>query len=474
MSWHGFTGILTQRGSLRGIARWLFLATIIVAPFLYGGTTAWSIEVVLGTLGIVLVLWLTSFALEGRWPRFPWLLLLGAGMVLAQGWWMVINAHSIYDASFAIFTPVRALVPALRGSTDYVLSLSWMLRATVLIGVIFLVTDLSRNPIWLLRLWYALAISGGCIALLGLVQKASRAEMIFWGPDDPYLPKTFFAAYLYHGNAGAALNLVLPAIAGLVCWLFLRGRNYFARAMLIAILVIVLLAIAANTSRMAQAVAGLLVIALAFLVARPVLRDSFRLETSKLLGAGLIVFLAAFAVAQTSHLNEPLVRWQQLAKQLPADQRWTANRAALRGLGDAGVFGLGPGVFRAVFPHYQEPLRGELHGRWRFLHDDYLQTVLEWGWLGTLTLGVLFFGGIGFGVRNWLKAKNWSTRQRIMLLCSLLALGGVAIHATVDFPLQILSLQLLVATYLGVCWGSGRWERSEVGGRRSEVGTDSQ
>jgi hypothetical protein len=70
------------------------------------------------------------------------------------------------------------------------------------------------------------------------------------------------------------------------------------------------------------------------------------------------------------------------------------------------------------------------------------------------------FGGIAVAIRNLrsLGAAKWSSRYRSFLSLAVLALVALTLHALVDFPLQIASLQLYVATYLGVCWGSSLWD----------------
>jgi hypothetical protein len=77
----------------------------------------------------------------------------------------------------------------------------------------------------------------------------------------------------------------------------------------------------------------------------------------------------------------------------------------------------------------------------------------------------LFFGGIAVGIRSYKRyaAADWAPRRRVLQPFVIIALIGVALHATVDFPLQIASIQLYVATYLGLCWGSNSWnQRSDL------------
>jgi hypothetical protein len=89
---------------------------------------------------------------------------------------------------------------------------------------------------------------------------------------------------------------------------------------------------------------------------------------------------------------------------------------------------------------------------------------MEWGWLGTTLWALLFFGGIAVGIRSYKQyAPDWPPRRRLLQPFVIIALMGVALHAMADFPLQIASIQLYVATYLGLCWGSISWnQRSDM------------
>jgi O-antigen ligase len=314
-------------------------------------------------------------------------------------------------------------------------------------------------------------LAGGSIALLGLLQKATGAEMIFWRSVPEWERVPFFATYYYHANAGAYLNLIVPPALGLAARSLMRPRVPIAKAVSLILALLTIAAVAANTSRMAELIGLILIVSLLVSFIRSALRRYGKIDYKNLLlGSGVVVF-TLFAIARVSHLDQPLKRWNELSAQLPADARWLASRAALRALGDASWFGFGPGTFRVIFPYYTSGLGRGIEGTWRFLHEDYLQTVLEWGRLGSVLWGLLFFGGIFVAIKNLRtpgRALEWLPRHRRLLPMIVLALLGIALHALVDFPLQIASLQFYVAVYLGICWGSSRWERKGGEGKREE------
>jgi hypothetical protein len=435
---------------------------LVYAPWAYGATTSESIQMTNWVLLAALVLWAIELLISRRRPRLPGLLFLLTAALICVGGWMVFNAKSVYDSDFSVFVPLHNFASPVAGSIDYAISAAWMIRGTLLLGVILFVADFSQSDRWLLRLWYVISLVGGSIAFLGLLQKATGARMIFWQPpplDEQLRVTTFFSTYYYHGNAGAFLNLVWPLSAGLVIRGFASGSHPWMRAIWTSVFLITIAAVLANTSRMAQLVALLLLVAICVQFG-PLLLRKFSGGKSVALAGALAIGLALIAFAQASHFEQALNRWQLQSEHVPDDARWQASRVAVRALTNAGLFGFGPGTFRVVFPTYNRSGNDQVPGRWRFLHQDYLQTLLEWGWIGGILWALLCFGGITVGIRSYKEQarREWTPRRRVLQPLVIIALMGVALHALVDFPVQIESIQLYVATYLGLCWGSMLWK----------------
>jgi hypothetical protein len=453
---------------------WIFFAALVYAPWAYGATTSAGIQTTNWILLATLVLWIIDLLISRRRPRCPRLLTLLTGALICVGGWMAFNATSMYDSEFSLFVSLRNFASHFAGSVDFAISAAWMFRGVLLLGTMLFVSDLSQSRRWLLRLWYVIGLVGGSIAFLGLLQKATGAQMIFWQPPPPpeFGVTTFFATYFYHGNAGAFLNLVWPLSAGLVIRGFTSRSHPGMRALWIVVFILTIAGVLANTSRMAQLVALVLLVVIGLYFGPVLLRELSGAQKSVAIAGALAMVLALIALAQATHLEQPLNRWQSVGKGVPDDARWQASRMALRALPDAGLFGFGPGTFRVVFPVYNVGSGNPVPGTWRFLHEDYLQTVLEWGWLGSSLWALLFFGGIAVAIRNYktYARREWTPRRRMLQPLAIVALLGVALHALVDFPFQIESIQLYVATYLGICWGSSLWyQTSEVSRHSSQV-----
>jgi O-antigen ligase/polysaccharide polymerase Wzy-like membrane protein len=447
--------------SFRYPSRWIFFAALVYAPWAYGGTTPASIRIINWLLLASFILWIVELRVNRRWPKSPRLPLFLACALIAIGAWMAVNAKSIYDSGFYVFVPLRNFAPNLAGSVDPAISAAWIMRGALLLFAILFVADLSQSNRWLLRLCYTIGLVGGSIAFLGLLQKATGARMIFWQTAPVWGATTFFATYYYHANAGAFLNLVWPLAAGLAIRAFTAQCHPANRAVWLSVFVLTVAGVLANTSRVAQLIALLLLITICLRFGPSLLRKFWRTEKGIALAGTIAILLTLIALAQATHIEQPLNRWQLLSERIPNDARWQAARVAVGALSDAGLLGFGPGTFRVVFPSYNGVSTQRVPGTWRFLHQDYLQTALEWGWFGSTLWALLFFGGIAVGIRSYKQyaAQNWTPRRRLLQPFVIIALIGVGLHAMVDFPLQIASIQLYVATYLGLCWGSSSWNQ---------------
>lgn len=288
--------------------------------------------------------------------------------------------------------------------------------------------------------------------------------MIFW--EQIETKASFFATFYYAGNAGAFINLVLTPVAGLALLAVRNPDAHALRAIWIPGWLLCLVGIFVNTSRTAQAIAIMLTVVFAVSQWRAFL-GSVELPRKSVCAVYAVAVLAAgAALVVFSGWERTASKWTLVQSQINEENpRWQAVQAAVKILPDAGVFGLGPGTFGAAFPHYTIPLGDSIAGIWRYTHNDYLQTAIEWGFFGAAVWAVLFFWGLGrcFAccqqpvaprAEKGTAPPRTKTRDRLVLFCAGLSLAGVAIHALVDFPLQIASLQLYVAVFLGLGWTS--------------------
>jgi hypothetical protein len=400
---------------------------------------------------VQVIFWMLGGVFRRAWPRLNGICLWLCCLLLLEGMWMLINAKACLDFGGSRLVVIKTAWEGLPGSIERNLSLAAVRRFHGLLGIVLFVSDLSCRPIWRRRLWVGMGFAGLSIIGFGLIERFLKAPMIFWEADRA--SNTFFATYFYHANAGAFINLVLPLIAGLAVVGSL-GRSPLRQAFWVAALMLTVAGAFVNFSRGAQVTTGLIGIALGVWQWRWRFRG--RADVMRWAAAASLTVIVIMPIALLGW-NSTGKRWIELYQRPSTAGRSFAARVTWRMDLDAGPFGFGPGTFRVAFPYYLTTEEKARSGTWRYAHEDYLQTVAEWGWLGAGLWAGLFGGGIAACLHTYFIESRLAVSDRILVFCSSVALAGVAFHALFDFPLQIASLQLYTAVYVGIGWGSLQW-----------------
>jgi hypothetical protein len=451
--------------------RWLLLAALVYAPWAYGCTAPWASQSLAIILSVVILLWIAGCVARRLRPAVPVLAIAIVACLLAQGWWMALNAKSVFSSDLlaAAFSP--SLPSRGPGSIDGRLSVSTMFLITAVLGTMLFVSDLATRSTWRKRLWITMAWTGLSIALLGIIEKVGGESVLslIWEKEKINLNNNF-GMYRYRANAGAYLNLVLPILFGLAVEMFRRRKSHGSRTAWAIAVIMFVVAIQLNPSRAAWGIAVIMALVLSgifvwrfFKHSVVDLRDLWRY-------AGLVTLLTAM-LALVFWMGGWQTSWRRMNIQGVSPTGRSPTEVYLAMAPDAGLLGFGPGTFQAAFPGYQ--LTHDFGNRtvpeawithsWIHAHHDYLQTVIEWGYLGALFWGILFAAALWNGALHLKRvnsAQNGSSenhspshsRHRLLMFCTILAILGVLLHAFVDFPLQIASIQFYVAVLLGICW----------------------
>jgi len=133
-----------------------------------------------------------------------------------------------------------------------------------------------------------------------------------------------------------------------------------------------------------------------------------------------------------------LTGWEDLARRLRNEQiqdlsgRVEIYQNARQIAADFPVYGTGPGSFRSVYHLYREDASQIWHG---FLHDDWLETLVTFGWVGfSLVLLQLAL------LACWALTKGKGPAHYVTSAGLGLSLAGCLAHAKYDFPFQTYSI----------------------------------
>jgi len=453
---------MTSRQRLTPTWGWLLvlgplLAAFFWAPLAFGGTTPFTVGVLDQLLALSFVLWLGLLIYEWRLPRLALPVALSLLFLIGLGIIHVMNPRSFVEPTFGDLEPVAGGVPWLPGSIDSRSTFEVLVHFGALtLGGLVLQDALARSkPRWIL--FRAIAIAGLVVALVGIYQKASMAGAMLW-TDAENSGQVFFAAFRYHGNAASFLNLSWPAALAV----FLRSRLIrpvgLATSLDLCVFFFVLAAVFVNTSKGGHVIGIIGVLLMAWRYRWVILSPNLSRAVKGVLAA---LLLGVFAVVVLPAVVSSFTKWNELATTGGSlEGRLLAYGVCLQMMPDSGVFGIGAGTFRHLFPFYTLELGDRITGFWYHSHQDWLQGIIEWGYAGFAAWVVLFGGALvrlGKRVRKAAALGHAEITSTIPLLALVLVLG----HGLVDFPLQIPAIQLLVVFYLAVAWSSPHHSRHE-------------
>jgi len=136
---------------------------------------------------------------------------------------------------------------------------------------------------------------------------------------------------------------------------------------------------------------------------------------------------------------------------------------------ESGWWGHGPGTFQDVFDKRRQAL-GKTYGVWAQAHSDVLQTPVDYGWAGAAAWTLIIGGAIIAAARGARRRGRCPDDGEILSMACVFALAGVSLHALVDFPLQISSLQLYTMIIAGLAWGLNHEPHKETRKGKAERG----
>ena len=415
---------------------------LVAAPLLFGATRIIDFMWVQGLTSVAVVLWMVRFWVRDEyrilWPPFAWAVLA----FLAYVSWR-------YTAA----------------SVEYVARLE-VNKIFVYAAIFFIVLDNFNSKEWTQVIVCTLIFVGMAMAMYAIYQFATGSRMIYNTPQP----------IAYHGRAGGPfvcpnhladyIAMILPLAVALT----LMARLNIVLKILIGYAAIVMLGGAFVTlSRAGCAALGFGLLALFTML---LFNRDYRL---KAIIAIVLVLVPAIWIGSKSISAQHRMK-KGFTETGFVDDRFYVWPAAIDMWRENYWLGVGPAHFDLRYGAYRPPM-GQMQVRPEYVHNDYLNTLADYGFVGFALVcagAAIFWVGV---VRIWRYVRRsgdlgsrQSTRAAIVLgACS--GLLAVMAHCVVEFNIHIPALALVMATLIAVVTAQWRfaterfWMRPRIAGR---------
>lgn len=286
-------------------------------------------------------------------------------------------------------------------------------------------------------LLWILVVNGTLLGIEGIAQRIEGSgKLLFYvKPRVNTEAISQFGPFAYRSNGAQYLNLIWPMALGFWWWLqrtgTKRSRRWSHHGLLVCATIMAACPIISTSRAGALTGMALLVVAVGILISGKRTDGLAKLAVLAVLG---------LALAGGAWLG-----WQSLNPRLNDLETGYRGRELMyktaRVIADENpVFGTGPGTFEHVFQLYRQ----SLEEYWpKQLHNDWLELLLTFGWVGF----AMILAALALVIAHGFRKEGIPASQRFVWLVWL-ALAGCLMQARWDFPFRVYSVVFL---FLALC-----------------------
>ncbi len=403
----------------------LVLAILIFGPLATGAVRTLEFLIIQGLTVLAGVVWLIRLWLQPRavllWPPVCWVVLAFAAYAVVQ--------YFIADVEYlARQELIRVLIYALL--------------------FLIVVNNLSRQETTQIMV-FGLIFLAMAIAGYAIVQFATGSPKVWHFTK----PEQYFGraggTYINPNHLAGFLEMILPLA---LAYALSSRLNHPLRIVLAYSCVVLLAGIGVTISRAGWIVAAVVV---TVFFAGMLLQRGRRLSAVAMLL--ILLGVGAMFVTKTAMAKKRFAEWTKVDS---ADYRFQFWEAAWKMWKDNPLLGVGPGHFDVRFAEYRPAVA---QARPIYVHNDYLNTLADWGAVGAILIGAACFL-IGQGVvRTWPRVQRStddlnprSSNRAAFLAGASLGAAAILLHSLADFNMQVPANAITALTLLALLTG---WQR---------------